>query len=653
MTTSLTTGPIPTWIRVPGADGFPDAGVHGVLEAPRSGRARFGVVLVAPVGREQVVSVRALVALSHELALRGAAVLRITLRGTGDSHPAPENLHEAWHQDVMAAVGELGRRAPGVPLKAVGLRIGAAVLGSAAATHQVPVRQGILWEPVGGRAYLRKAAALRRMSVARPVADPALGTETSGELYTPAQADALKRFKDPGTGPLPDGWSVRTEQDRGSAELLYEVSSEFARVPRSSVQQIALDLAEPRGCAESAVDLQPLETMELVHAGSTVVERLVVTDAGSPGIFTAAPGDATPARTAARTADGTQDASGHAVFMVSAAAEPMDGPTGLWTACARDLAAAGLTVLRTDRPRCGVLADPLDDDPPIPYEQAAINAVRADIAWLARHTGAPVTGVGLCVGSWLLMKAGEACGLQRVIAFNNIAWRTGTTHYQRVYTKIAGWDGAPAALAATQQPEPGTPHDDAAHSSLLVHAAHLPRRLKGWLSLAKDTLENNAPARLWHLMGYTGLVDAPSLVLDQTDVPGLELVQGREDLLRFHQLNGTWAASRAQRRRGRGGAGVGPESGAAHREILLTRHRSGEVLSQASGLVVRSVPELDHALLSAAARVAVRSILLELLVGAGSAFGEADRSRHGQPGTTDRDPSDPLQGAAGTRATII
>lgn len=612
MTSFLNSGPIPTWIPVPAPDGSESA-ILGVLEAPGSGRARCGVVLVAPVGREHVVSDRAMVALSHELALRGAAVLRITLRGTGDSHPAPEDLYQAWREDVHAAAAELRRRLPGVPLNAVGLRIGAAVLGSDAATQELGLDQCILWEPVGGRSYLRKAAALRRMSLQRDTVEASLGVETSGELYTPAQANALKLFKDPTSAVLPAGWSVRTEQDRAKAELLYEVSSEFARVPRRSLQQMALALAQPRGSAESRVDLQPVQSMNLRSADATVTEHLVVTDGGSPGILS------TPDWNASSSP--ADDAPAPAVFMVSAAAEPRDGPTGLWSTCARDLAAAGLTVLRTDRPRCGVLSDPLDDDPPIPYEQAAIDAVRADVAWLSGRTGAPVTGVGLCVGSWLLMKADRDCGLERVIAFNNIAWRTGTAHYQRVYTQIASWDGAPAALTS----EPAAPtsqaqHHDVGYPSLLTRAVRLPLGAKRWLSRAKDMVETHAPPRLWHLLGYTGVVDAPSLVLGGTDVPVLDLVQGREDMLRFHQLNGDWAVNRARRRRGRGAAAglVQGALGAAAGEILLTRRLSESVPAQVNGIVVHSVPELDHALLSAAARARVRSILLELLVGAES-----------------------------------
>lgn len=554
-----------------------------------------------------------MVALSHELALRGAAVLRITLRGTGDSHPAPEDLHQAWRQDVNAAAADLRRRLPGVPLKAVGLRIGAAVLASHAATQELGLDQCILWEPVGGRGYLRKAAALRRMSLQRDTVEPSQGTETSGELYTPAQSAALKLFKDPTSAVLPAGWWVRMEQDRAQAELLYEVSSEFARVPRKSLQQMTLALTTPRGSAESSVDLQPLQSMDLRSMDATVTEHLVVTDGGSPGILS------TPSsNSSSSTAD---DAPGPAVFMVSAAAEPMDGPTGLWSTCARDLAAAGLTVLRTDRPRCGILSDPLDDEPPIPYEQAAIDAVRADIAWLSSHTGVQVIGVGLCVGSWLLLKAGRDCGLERVIAFNNIAWRTGTGHYQRVYTQIASWEGAPAALTSaravlTSQAQ----HLDAGRLSVLTRVARLPLGAKRWLSRAKDLVETHAPPRLWHLLGYTGVVDAPSLVLGGTDVPVVELVQGREDMLRFDQLNGDWAVNRARRRRGRG-APVGLVQGAlgaASSEIMLTRRASEGISAQVSGIVVHSVPELDHALLSAAARVRVRSILLELLVGAES-----------------------------------
>ncbi|NHU85379.1 hypothetical protein GWK18_07200 [Kocuria sp. JC486] len=655
-TENRTSGPIPTWVRVPetaaqrdtaeglaptttrrdaqtveGRDVATGPVLHGVLEAPATaqmtvsgsepdsesdfagphgvtgrGGARFAVLLVHPVGREHVVSLRAVVALSHELAMRGALVLRIALRGTGDSSAAPEDLAAAWAADVQAGLAELAARSPGLPLTAVGLRMGAAALSTALVREPpsaVRPQRVILWEPVGGRAYLRRAAALRRMSLDRETVEADRGTETAGELYSPAQAASLKRLADPARASLPTGWRIHVESDPESAELLYQVSSEFARVPRTTVKAIADELAtsvaprssgsdDPHGSdgangddGARGLDLEPVSVVRSTHQGVDITETLVRTTAGHPGILTE-PADATPLP--AETA----------VLMVSAAAEPADGPTGLWTTCARDLAAHGLTVLRSDRPRCGVSTDPLDDDPPVPYEDAAIDAVADDAHWLAGRTGLPVTGVGLCVGAWLLLRTGTGGNLSRVIAFNNIAWRTGTAFYQRVYREIATWDGAPAGLVPDVVPSDST----------LSRAKKSARR---FLSVSKARVEADAPAWLWHAIGRTGIVDAPSVVLaDPAMPPAVDLILGREDLQRFEQLHGPWALSRMKgRTTERGG-----RDGVTVPEILLTPQAAGPLESRASGVVLRSVPELDHGLLSAVARDAVRTILHELLV---------------------------------------
>ncbi|WP_314301933.1 hypothetical protein, partial [Kocuria palustris] len=61
----------------------------GVLESPVSGRARAAVLIVGPLGRERVVSTAAIAVLSRELAGEGCLVLRLGLRGSGDSHDLP------------------------------------------------------------------------------------------------------------------------------------------------------------------------------------------------------------------------------------------------------------------------------------------------------------------------------------------------------------------------------------------------------------------------------------------------------------------------------------------------------------------------------------------------------------------------------------
>lgn len=642
MTAPLTSGPVPTWVPVPTAVSHRSAAVHGVLEAPADSRARCAVLLVEPVGREQVSSMRTFVALSRELAARGAVVLRVRLRGTGDSHPVPDGICQAWAEDIRGAVAELLRRAPGLPVHALGLRIGAAALAAQATASAACVERCILWEPVGGRAYVRKAAALRRVSVPRDVVDPAVGTETPGELYTPAQVADLKALRDPTGAVLPQGWSIRVEADRDVAQLLYEASCEFSRIPRHEVRVLAQELTAGLEDADfHGVQLQPLEVIPLEYRGTTVLERLVRTDAGSPGIMTVP--------------EAAEMVRGPAVFMVSAAAEPMDGPTGLWASAGRDLAAEGLPVLRTDRPECGLLTDPDQDAAPMPYTRDALEAVAADSRWLAQVTAMPVVGVGLCVGSWLLIRAAQAGKISRVIAFNNVAWRTNLAYYRRIYSEIAQWEGAPAALAKAQVQPGHKDHeslgDDSGSAVKFVKAVL--GRVKPCVSKLKDALESDGPAFVWHLIGRTGLVDAPSVVLSASAMPPmLDLVQGREDFQRFQTLKGQWAVKYAKSLFGVRRC-LKRVIRRTNDEILLTSDVQKPAWSQGTRINVHSVPELDHALLSASGRVMARSILLELLVGADSAFGVVNRSSHDYSWITSENPSQSHQGRAGARTTMI
>lgn len=591
----------------------------GVLESPVSGRARAAVLVVGPLGRERVVSTAAIAVLSRELAGEGCLVLRLGLRGSGDSHDLPgDDVRSAWRADVRASVNELRRRAPGLAVHAVGLRLGAAVLLDACTATDEPARQGaaagdgpdarplpelervVLWEPQGGRAQLRRDQALRRVSVPRPTADE--GAEVSGMLWSREQAESLRTLPDPRRGPLPsDRWSIREEDDREAAEMLWGVGSEFARVPRTAVHEIvelltAADPLEPPLSTEAqqAVDMEPRASAALTVPDSSgapqrVIETFVRVADGRPAVLSAA--EDRP------TGGGRRRRPETAVQLIAAASEPSDGPTGLWTSAARDLAGEGMTVLRAERPGCGILSDASLDTIPSPYDPATLRAVGSDAAWLTRRTGLPVTAVGLCVGSWLALRSAKRTVTRRVIAVNNVAWRPGTGYYDLLYAERGTWENAPRGFTESLAREAGGAQHRPTWSAGVRDV--LRRRLRG----LRGAVETHAPAPARHLLALLGISDAVSSMLV---LPGgareIDLILGAEDLAEFREARGDWGV-RIARRLGR-------------------------------TVRVHDVPSLDHALLAASGRAEVRTMLRDMLVSDGRDGDRAAPTASGDAETT-------------------
>lgn len=629
----------PTWIPLaaqPAGAVLEGPMPAGVLEAPAEGRARGAVLIVGPLGREQVVSTAGLVVLSHELARRGWLVLRLSLRGTGDSQGLDgDDVRALWREDVHGALRELRRRGPGLELHAVGLRLGAAVLLDACAQQQTGAQgpaasaaldeaaspsasaetamealpqRVVLWEPLGGRAQLRRDAALRRVSVPRPVAHE--GVEVAGMLWSDAQAESLRTIPDPMRSSLPSPqWSLRSEEDRDVAEMLWGVGSEFARVPRRAIEEIVEQLSGPREVQglpkrrTAPIDLEPMTSAELPIEGpegtQRVLERFVRVADGRPAVLT------TPALAPRRTwepASPSREARGPgaaglpegsrrprpartAVQLIAASSEPADGPTGLWAATARDLAAVGLTVLRAERPGCGILTDPQLDTSPVPYDREVIRAVRQDAQWLRARTGSPVSAVGLCVGSWLGLRAADRRVTERVIAINNVAWRPGVGYYELIYSERGTWESAPRSFTEALARDAHLSGAPPSASARLTGAA------KSLLRGMRERVEEHASGPVRHLLALLGFTGAVSSMLAlPRGAREIDLLLGEEDMAVFRAEGGDWG-------------------------IRLAKGLRRSVR-------VHDVPSLDHALLAAEGRRRVRTMLRDMLAQPGD---EGDR----------------------------
>ena len=141
------------------------------LHHPAAGHpVRPGAVLLCnPFGQEAVRTHRMYRVLAERLSRDGMAVMRFDYFGTGDSQgDDDEGDLDVWRDDLLLAHRELQRRAPGVPVTWVGVRLGATLCCLAAGTDLTPPPDRlVLWEPLtDGPDYLAELAKDHRSAVA-------------------------------------------------------------------------------------------------------------------------------------------------------------------------------------------------------------------------------------------------------------------------------------------------------------------------------------------------------------------------------------------------------------------------------------------------------------------------------------------------------
>ena len=129
--------------------------LFGAYHPPTRPNRQEGIVLCNPYGQEYMRAHRSLRRLAINLSGQGFSVLRFDYRGTGDSAASLEDVTtDDWQQDIQHAIQELIDIAavPKVPL--LGLRLGALLAGSVAASNPRATRL-VMWDPiVHGQEYI-------------------------------------------------------------------------------------------------------------------------------------------------------------------------------------------------------------------------------------------------------------------------------------------------------------------------------------------------------------------------------------------------------------------------------------------------------------------------------------------------------------------
>lgn len=255
--------------------GAPTRPLSGWLTVPGGGRARGGVLLCPPMGEEGRSSYRTFRDLAEALGRAGFAALRFDYDGTGDSAGLQDDPERvaAWLDSIAHARRLLAET--GVPrVDVVGLRLGA-TLAAVQAQAGDPADSLVLWEPCAtGRSFLREGEALHRLGGHTP-ADDGL-RHTPGFQYDAATAAGLRTLSLSALppGPIADRVLLLSRADRSTdPRLLARLHG--PEITQETVDDLGALLDEaPSDVTVPAASIARIVDWLETHAGPDAAVRL-------------------------------------------------------------------------------------------------------------------------------------------------------------------------------------------------------------------------------------------------------------------------------------------------------------------------------------------------------------------------------------------
>jgi alpha/beta superfamily hydrolase len=425
----VTQRPAPTVIERPVWFGPPERPLCGWLTAPADGVASQGVLLAPPVGREARGARRALRLAARRMATRGIVALRFDYDGTGDSCGTLDDPDRdvAWAASVSHAAALL--RTLGITtVSAVGMRLGATIIGAAVEAHDLALSSLVLWDPCAtGRNYVRELSALESLRREDVSNESGGAVETSEYVFSPDTVTEIRNLNltKLARTPLAERILVLTRDDRTVPEKLHErLSQEKVEWSRTTEQQ-ALIGVDPLHATlpETTID-EIIEWLAALNLPPTPFELPPTRDSAT---LTSVPGEPTVSERfvelGSRGLFGivAEPLGGHAgplVIFLNVSTDEHTGPSRLWVELSRRWAGHGLQCLRFDLTGIG-------DSPMLPGEHAAAIYDQhwlADLGDVARALrGADPSDsvyVGLCSGAFLAVEAGLSVHARGVCIIN-------------------------------------------------------------------------------------------------------------------------------------------------------------------------------------------------------------------------------------------
>lgn len=404
--------------------------LFGWFHRPENGRARGGVVICPPLGRDYMRGHYALRRMAARLEEHGLCALRFDYDGTGDSagdSTDPDRV-SAW----LASVGEAVALLRGLGLGWValaGMRVGATI-ASVAAEQDGLIDGLILVDPVlSGRSFVAEERALAALALG---VDPTRldgSIETPGVVYDAATVKDLRMLE------------IGTDAARSARKILV-LTRKDKRVDQRLARRLSgsdVDWDEATGQeglldAEAPHQLLPVDDIErvvgwvrtvaptqespvLAPPRATAVE---VTDDPRTGAVVESPITLGPTGLFGMTAEVPGRSSGPVIVLLNVSTEPHIGPARLWVELARHWAPLGLRSVRVDLSGLG-------ESPARPGEPefvirlpVAFKDVSEIVGGISPEDPSNVVLVGLCSSGYQALESALVLRPRGVVALNPV-----------------------------------------------------------------------------------------------------------------------------------------------------------------------------------------------------------------------------------------
>jgi dienelactone hydrolase len=338
--------------------GDPERPIFGRLAAPTGGTALGGVLISPPVGRELRLSRRALRTLAVRLALDGYVSLRFDHFGSGDSSGTldDDKFDFAWVDGVAQGVSLL-RSLGMTSISAVGMRMGATIVGKAASESELGLTSFVMWDPCeSGRSYVRELGALGALQRDVVGAEAESASKMMEFPVSDKTAERLKTFSLTNGARPPAQRSLIIVRDDRPVSRKFRARWDSAAVTWSTTSDQATLFENSLPYA-----IQPESTIEEIRSWLTAADSVAspLTDPSNAlGAVIATTSRAFPVRESLVSlgpnnlfgivSEPLDDVQGPLIVMVNGVHEDHVGPARLWVELSRRWASAGLRCVRFD-----------------------------------------------------------------------------------------------------------------------------------------------------------------------------------------------------------------------------------------------------------------------------------------------------------------
>jgi pimeloyl-ACP methyl ester carboxylesterase len=405
-----------------------DRPLMGWLTRPLGTLARGGVLCAPPIGREARAGRRAIRSLALTLAGQGFVTLRFDYDGTGDSSGELNDVgrDELWVDSVVEAktyLHSLGLES----VSAVGMRLGATLIGVAADRHHLEFETAVLWDPCdSGRSYLRELHALEALRREDFEIVAGASIETSEFVFSTRAAEEVRRLSLSGTSSvIAKRTLVVVRSDRAVPKKLKDRFATDAVEWQTTGEQAALLDVNPLGAVLPNLTLNRIVTWLCKPASSLenfvltpILKSAVVNAKPSPFAVTERIVEIGPRKLFGVVSEPVGEAHGPLIVMFNVANEEHTGPARLWVDLSRRWAGFGMRCVRFDLSGLG-------DSPWTPGQLSRpfyFEGWRDDIMDVARELNpedpSNAVFVGLCSGAYWAIEAALALGARGVCAIN-------------------------------------------------------------------------------------------------------------------------------------------------------------------------------------------------------------------------------------------